>query len=87
MHPQDQAQASTTIRMFDDSTQILMDEGWFDMASLAAIAGCNKQLYGLVDRADHLWKPYVADIKFPQTRVVDDADLEKPGCSPTQSCP
>jgi hypothetical protein len=30
--------------MLEDSMQIIMDEGWFDMASLVAVARCNKQL-------------------------------------------
>ena len=57
--------------------QIAVDEGWFDMASLVAIARCNKQLKALVDR-DYLWKPFLAEIKFPQTGFVDDTDWISP---------
>jgi hypothetical protein len=66
------------ISMFEDSLQIAMDEGWFGMASLVAIAGCNHQMYALVDRADHLWEPFLADIKFPQTGLIDDTDWKSP---------
>jgi hypothetical protein len=66
------------ISMFEDSLQIAMDGGWFDMASLVAIAGCNHQMYALVDRADHLWGPFLAEIKFPQTGLIDDTDWESP---------
>jgi hypothetical protein len=64
--------------MFEDSMQIALDEGWFDMASLVAVARCNKQLHSLVDRADHLWEPFLAEIKFPQTGFVDETDWKSP---------
>ena len=62
----------------EDSMKYIMYEGWFDMASLVAIASCNKQLYAIVDRADHLWKPFLASIKFPQTGFVHDAHWKSP---------
>jgi hypothetical protein len=68
----------TVISMFEDSMQIAMDEGWFDMASLVAIARCNKQLCALVDRADHLWEPFLVDIKFAQTGFIDDSNWMSP---------
>jgi hypothetical protein len=68
----------TAISMLEDSMQIAMDEGWFDMASLVAIARGNTQLCALVDRADHLWEPFLAEIKFHQTGFVDDTDWESP---------
>ena len=64
--------------MLEDSMKYIMDEGWFDMASLVAIANCNKQLYALVDCADHLWKPYLAEIKFPQTGFINDTRWKSP---------
>jgi hypothetical protein len=64
--------------MVEDSMQIALDEGWFDMASLVAISRCNKQLHALVDRADHLWEPFLAEIKFPQIGIVDDATWKSP---------
>jgi hypothetical protein len=48
------------------------------MASLVAVAGCNQQLYTLVDRADHLWEPFLAEIKFHQTGFIDDTDWISP---------
>jgi hypothetical protein len=68
----------TAISMFEDSLQIVMDRGWFDMASLVAIARCNHQMYALVDHADHLWKPFLTAIKFPQTGLIDDTDWRSP---------
>ena len=65
--------------MFEDSMQIAMDEGWFgDIASLMAAARCNNHLHALVDRADHLWQPILAEIKFPQTGFVDDTKWKSP---------
>jgi hypothetical protein len=64
--------------MFEDSLQIVMDRGWFDMASLVAIARCNHQMYALVDRADHLWEPFLAAIKFHQTGLIDDTHSKSP---------
>jgi hypothetical protein len=58
--------------MFEDAIMHVMDEGWFDMASLVAIARCSNQLNAFVDRADHLWAPFLAEIKFPQAGFVDD---------------
>jgi hypothetical protein len=72
----------TAISMFEDSLQIVMDRGWFDMASLVAIARCNHQMYALVDRADHLWEPFLAEIKFPQTGLIDDTDWKSPDIPP-----
>jgi hypothetical protein len=65
--------------MFEDSIKIALDEeGWFDMASLVAIARCgNKQLHALVDR-DHLWEQFLAEIKFPQAGFVETADWKSP---------
>jgi hypothetical protein len=80
--PNAKIQAMTAVVMFEDSMQIDMDEGWFDMASLVAIARCNKQLCALVDRADHLWEPFLAEIKFPQTGFVDDTHWEFPDIPP-----
>jgi hypothetical protein len=78
-HPKSKTQSMTAIAMIEDSMHIIMDEGWFDMASLVAVAGCNQQLYTLVDRADHLWEPlFLAEIKFPQTEFIDDADWKSP---------
>ena len=62
----------------EDSMKYIMYEGWFDMASLVAIASCNKQLYAIVDRADHLWRPFLASIKFPQTGLIDDTHWKSP---------
>lgn len=74
----------TTIRMFEDSImQITMDESWFDMASLVAIASCNNQLHALVDCADHLWEPILGEIKFPQTGFVDDTKWKSPDIPPS----
>jgi hypothetical protein len=64
----------TAISMFEDSMQIAMNEGWFDMASLMALSRCNNQMHALVDRADHLWEPFLAEIKFPRTGFIDDTD-------------
>jgi hypothetical protein len=68
----------TAISMVEDSMQIALDEGWFDMASLVAISRCNKQLHTLVDRADHLWELFLAEIKFPQNGFVDDTKWKSP---------
>jgi hypothetical protein len=75
LHPKPRSKHKPSITMFEDTImQIAMDEGWFDMASLVAIARCNNQLKALVDRADHSWKPILAEIKFPQAGFVDDTD-------------
>ena len=71
--------------MLEDSMKYIMDEGWFDMASLVAIASCTKQLHALVDRADHLWKPFLAGIKFPQTGFIDDKHWKSPDIPPPLS--
>jgi hypothetical protein len=70
-----QAQGMTASSMFEDGMQIVMDQGWLNMASLVAVARCNQQLHVLVDR-DHLWEPFLAEIKFPQTGFVDYATEE-----------
>ena len=64
--------------MFEDCMKYVMDEGWLDMASLVAIARCNKQLYALVDRVDHVWKPFLAGIKFPHTGRISDTKWKSP---------
>ena len=46
--------------------------------SLLAIARCNKHLHALVDRADHLFELFLAEIKFAETEFVDDTDWIRP---------
>ena len=47
--------------------------------SLMAIVRCNNQLHALVDRADHLREPILADIKFTKWKSPDiSLDLRIP---------
>ena len=70
-------------RMLEDSTmQIAMDEGWFDMASFVALALCNKQLNAPVAR-DHLRKPFLDEIEFLHTGLIDDSDWKSRDIPPS----
>ncbi len=58
---------------------IAMDEGWFDVTSLVAMACGNQQeLHTPVDCAAHLWEPFLAVTKLSQTGVIDETKWQSP---------